>query len=1083
MESKLVLVIEKTTIEHHLGSPLDKAQRGAIAEAFQYMKTLSHPNLCCYTDMLRIDGNTYMLVSEGYSLSLEDLIKPYPADATFRQANIATLDFDRIVHQLICGIQYLHANGMPHGSLGLHDIFVNRDGDVKIGCYGPHYLKHIAYKNRVDVSQADETALSGCYTGNYNGHCMARESQHEDCHVDPRHLLYFPPDVSCVTQSIYDLRQAMNNDVWALGICLIQIIASIMECEQMEGLYDDAKPIKGTTTTKLFDDITMLLKCQRQIRALRKALIDVSKMFQLIRSRLPPESGLSNFGIDVIGMCEDVLSIHEKNDGKTRSTDERIIGILLMMHSCDNDVASLNNGVNPSCKVNGDIHIYKHKKGGDTGLPESNGVYTVGDEHRFLDTESHVAVIQLVLEWVAGSKLVDDLVHFTGIDLSIGEIDNCKRQHPYLEHLFYLLKVACKCLTINPEHRPRVLDLLLMSPRRTETLNTNEQWMEHMDPIWTVTSLCSDASSYPDRRMQIADFFTLKYKKRSIEVSGADIVNMNIDDVFYFWRLMGNSPFDVLKTTGHVSTQSFHIVSIEDMVNKIKKADLFPMIVEHQIRPTCGYARQFTFLYQWIRIRRFNKMLSKGFDNKDQIMIESQVDIPYALRKQIWCVLLGVTVAFNPPMSEITSSEPHDKAIVAEIRKVLNKYDNDILHSERCLMLMISAANRIRNTYSLESLPSSIYIVLVHLVLVYYDFAEILSEVATQIFEKYLKNYYIPSGSFVQNELAEFNTMLNFFLPEVAAHLRQLGALAESFVIVWFMTLFSSSASFQQVFLLWDAIFTFPSYYIKYVAVMAIGSAKEGILHTKTAATAISCISGVINSINVPMLNYMASHTFLFWNDILFPKVSSKYNAGRRGRINQEATPSSQAASGASETNVINEERCSLDRITFTFNSDNYPHERCFKVNLRQFSELLDTCIIIDLRSLESYKLGHIPYSCHVERLFKCLGKRDEASIVSLVNDLLKENQRSAKPFDANRLRKNEHVHRNFQSLLRERKAPLDSDAAADNTILIAVGDGAEAIVERNAVERLIYEFHIPHVCYYRVNNDDWPKFFTISQM
>lgn len=1098
--SRLMLIIERFVIHGINGATLDNRVKGAVAEAFQYLKTLWHPNVCCYTDLLRTKDNVYLLASEGYSLTLEDVIKGYFV-AQHKHSpgkDIIKLDFEGVVHQIVCGLQFLHANGIQHGALGLHNIFIHSDGTVKIGCYANHYLQSVALgASSPKLSKCNSHRSNCTYASDKHKHHAGPDLSHHLCsRMNIKGLFYQAPEVLVDMERVFSREDIFKNDVWALGICVIQVIVCLVGCESIgQENSGEKKPVKNVASLDVYDSVMTMPQCINAGAMLMKACNAAATMINLVNTERDPDTTLSAFGIDVISMCEQALYSDKISGSTSTSIEKRLMHVMekllskehpsmlgshedneanLASISEQSDQQTLDHAVDATnCKCKGRCHDEHH------------------GEHFTFESKAFIKMVGEIVDWCTGRKVVEDLVHFTGINLDEGEIDINRESQPSVAVVYYLLEIAHKCLIIDPKQRIRSLDLLsIVNQEYRRRILCNEfENTEPSGPVWKVISTnCGNLSGGTNYLMPMADFFSRKYQRRNINVVELDRLELSIDDIFYFWRLIGNDPLDVLEVADYLAPGKCEgyvcqRVSLEELLRYAKRADLFPMIIEHQVRPTCGYARQFAFLYQWIRMRRFEKLLYNESECKSQIMLEAQLDVPPILRKQIWSVMMGIHVPFSPPMLKIRHPLDMDDDVVKEVKKAINRYDNDMLHSERCVLLLVEATHAIRETHSLASLPSSIYIVLAPLALQYFDFSEIFMAAVRLVFDKYLMKYYVTSGSFVQDELIKFNTMLNFFDPDVAAHLRYLGAFAESFVLLWFMTLFADSASFQQIFMLWDTLFNFPRNYVKYMALVIVKSAREGILQTTTAAAAIAYISRLIDSINIPMLNYTAIHTYTVWDGLLFRKESERNK--RSGRLGSaaEITPASDIMSIASETNSIPEETCNLDRITFTFNMDSYPCDRCFKLTLRQFAEILDMCIVVDLRPFESYKLGHIPNSCHIDRLFVCLEKRDEASINVLVMELLNDNQGTTKSLDANRMRKKKQLHKNLNALLRKPNEIPAQDRSRDTTILLGAGDGADLEEEMKAIQRLVFHLKVPHVCYYRINGHDWPKFFTLSQI
>lgn len=99
------------------------------------------------------------------------------------------------------------------------------------------------------------------------------------------------------------------------------------------------------------------------------------------------------------------------------------------------------------------------------------------------------------------------------------------------------------------------------------------------------------------------------------------------------------------------------------------------------------------------------------------------------------------------------------------------------------------------------------------------------------------------------------------------------------------------------------------------------------------------------------MLMYLTTHMFNTWSEVLNPKGSLNKSSPLNELLDQNCNFSS-----SNDSDAFN-----LDKNTFIFVSEEYPFERCFKLSMETFSNVFKDCVIIDLRSLESYNMGHIP--------------------------------------------------------------------------------------------------------------------------
>ncbi|GBE60446.1 TBC domain-containing kinase [Babesia ovata] len=961
--SKLNLVFEHIKLT---GPGIDVAGdhgKGVVSEAFQYLRTLWHPNVCCYTDMLRTAKGTYVLVSEGYSLTLDDVIKNYAQRGSgyISEGVTTSLKFDAIAHQIICGLQYLHAHGVEHGALGPHNIYIHSDGTAKIGCYAAHYLHRVASTAHVKANRigsnpnhrgapvVDRTLRDTAGPDGLNSYGSIK------CHSSPELL-----SGKCRQTAWID---AVKNDIWALGMTCLQIIGAIIAQESEHSSQKESHTVtKNIRSVRTYEEMAKLSQCTNDPSLQKDAFKASGSLIRLAKERMGGVADLSAVGIDVVGICAEASTSNDDDQPQQWSEDAlaRLLPKVLNDPAPTPVVVHFDLTDEPKGAVN-----RQPPTAPNTTEAESQGNQDSSEsDNTSSQSKAIYGVVREILNWYTGKSVVEDLLGFVGIDLKKGRTDPSRENNATVQQVYSIFHIATQCLIIDPVKRPTVMDILILQQSKARGGRIYRDGQEDTFD-WSVISAKRAGAKYSlGLRIPINEFLNRSYRKRHLNIRELDKLELHIDDLFYLWRLMGNDPLDLIEDAEYVTaekddTYSRQNVPLHELLKTCTKADLFPIIIEHQIRPTCAYARQFSFLYQWIRLRRFDKLLHNGLESKYQIATEAQLDVPPMRRKHIWCVILGLDAPFGLPMSSVELDEPMEETVAVEIKKALKRFDNDLLYSRRCVELMAKVGCAIQQDHGLESLPSSLYVTFGPLVVQYYEFSELFMDAAMNLFDKYLKSYYVPSGSFVQNDLEEFNTMLNFFDPEVAAHLQRVGAFADSFALLWFMSLFAETASLQQINMLWDTMLNFPRNYVKYLAVGVLHSARDGILQTTTAPNAISYISSLIDAINAPMLNSMCIIIYTIWDHILFPKESARAKGIARFDSIPEKTNSLDVGFVATEAGV--DGTVNVERTMFSFSADVYPRQRCFKLALKQFAEVFDGCLVVDLRSADAYKLGHIP--------------------------------------------------------------------------------------------------------------------------
>ncbi|KAK2196753.1 bifunctional Rhodanese-like domain/Rhodanese-like domain superfamily/Rab-GTPase-TBC domain superfamily [Babesia duncani] len=253
------------------------------------------------------------------------------------------------------------------------------------------------------------------------------------------------------------------------------------------------------------------------------------------------------------------------------------------------------------------------------------------------------------------------------------------------------------------------------------------------------------------------------------------------------------------------------------------------------------------------------------------------------------------------------------------------------------------------------------------------------------------------------------------------------------------MSLFAQGSSLGQTFLLWDAIFINERPFVKYLAVVIVHSIREQLLKMTCATGAIHYMSTLLDLMNVPMLTNVATYLYKYWSPILTPG------------------------------NAFDLEKHSLALAT-----QDYPMERCFKLGVDQVKNLLNRCILVDLRSAEAYKMGHLPDSIHVDKLFQMVTKDRMHS--TILNKSQSTSSILASDPDDKELKMMQILSR-FDELL-DSKSSLHEIPRNEN-IVLAIVDWTGAPQQYEALEQLVCDLHVQHVCLYQIHSKDWMQYFA----
>jgi hypothetical protein len=109
---------------------------------FQFLKTLAHKNLCKYVDIKRGNNERLFVITEHYTLNLNDLLNDtYIYNLIIANTSILV----KWIHQMLRAFLYLGAHSITHRYLHLKCICVTPSGDIKLSNYGLFYMTEHGY--------------------------------------------------------------------------------------------------------------------------------------------------------------------------------------------------------------------------------------------------------------------------------------------------------------------------------------------------------------------------------------------------------------------------------------------------------------------------------------------------------------------------------------------------------------------------------------------------------------------------------------------------------------------------------------------------------------------------------------------------------------------------------------------------------------------------------------------------------------------------------------------------------------------------------------------------------------------------
>lgn len=167
---------------------------------FQYLKSISHPNLCQYVDIQRGQNERLYVLSEHYSLNLQDLLNDtYIYNLIITNSNLLL----KWIDQLFKSFLYLSDNLITSRLVSLKNVCISSQGDVKLSNYGLYYMSENG--NCVDFPVFNLETLSP------EGYILDFLNETENSHK------------SFSNSELLNTQLANpKSDVWAIGSILVQ---------------------------------------------------------------------------------------------------------------------------------------------------------------------------------------------------------------------------------------------------------------------------------------------------------------------------------------------------------------------------------------------------------------------------------------------------------------------------------------------------------------------------------------------------------------------------------------------------------------------------------------------------------------------------------------------------------------------------------------------------------------------------------------------------------------------------------------------------------------------------------------------
>ncbi|KAK5828761.1 rab-GTPase-TBC domain-containing protein [Linnemannia elongata] len=216
--------------------------------------------------------------------------------------------------------------------------------------------------------------------------------------------------------------------------------------------------------------------------------------------------------------------------------------------------------------------------------------------------------------------------------------------------------------------------------------------------------------------------------------------------------------------------------------------------------------------YQYQRLAMFTDLLLQYPASRAEILHHSKIDIPPLLRGKVWAAILGVVGDYQQVYSNFDkyTEKPTDRQIELDVPRC-HQY-NQLMFSpsghekmKRLLKCWVEANEHLVYWQGLDSCCAPF------LTLNFNNEALAFSCIQ-KFLPKYLKDMFLHDNSKVIHEyLAVFRHLLSYHDPELSSHLDHIRFIPQLYAISWFMTLFTHIFPLDKIYHLWDKILVGPS--------------------------------------------------------------------------------------------------------------------------------------------------------------------------------------------------------------------------------------------------------------------------------
>ncbi|KAG0043694.1 hypothetical protein BGZ83_011126 [Gryganskiella cystojenkinii] len=921
-----------------------------ISGQSQFLKSLSHPSLCEYLDVVKGKRDRLFVVSEHHNNSLEQLRNSGSDEKngeTVKRQEVATIR--KWAAEILDGLAYLNAHGVVHRTLSLSNVLLNMDGHIKLSNYGLY--------NMTKGGALVEFSIG-----------------------DPH---YLSPNTLGQQSSLFDF----SVDIWSVGVLLAEMLLGESfwrkDCLDLEELIG-----------ALFLIRRLSVKNQDWIQTCPETVGINPVVLHFLRTGAIKSGTDSDdeITIDTTEPQEAAKFLRDcLNLGSTGSNDDTREAAQLRNHSFLKQVEQIGHHHLSFSEQRSKLWSEKPYIQSST-LPEyegeaerlrmslANGKSSSGDQQ---EQQPKLGLL---------SKLPLSQVYYLW-KLAGGDVESQFRRDgrlagtPSIQLLPKLVQVA-----EGREERPSARDIADLFSDVSSSLPLENLEAEIIRSIrepnkdqfaWdTDYFLLSD----PDEMNFLQSTMNDDHQANEPQQDSflyPDSIQSNTTTAMAALGGSGSTAFKYLSSIG--STNGYGGLLSNSSVQSLTQQ---PTRIRAKVPLSI---REKDLGYQYHRLAMFTELLLQYPASRSEILHHSKIDIPPLLRGKVWAAILGVVGDYQEVYEGFDkyTEKSTDRQIELDVPRC-HQY-NQLMFSpqghekmKRLLKCWVEANDHQVYWQGLDSCCAPF------LTLNFND--EALAFSCVQLFlPKFLKDMFLHDNSQVIHEyLAVFRHLLSFHDPELSSHLDHIRFIPQLYAISWFMTLFTHIFPLDKIYHLWDKILVGPSSLPLFVGIAILQQFRQELLRSEfNEAIGIfsesfpgmdieKCIESALAMCRVTppstcWLSYDQEsremrHQFSMSNG--FSSTSKAENssgdqngAGPRNSLDLEKRHSGgmgivgQISQGGGSVTHWWEEPLTIE----TMNAELAP-----RIHRSDFVRLRQQAMVIDIRPDAEFRNGHYPLSIHM---------------------------------------------------------------------------------------------------------------------